>query len=125
MNILMIDDDPEDSLLFCDAIKEVAPDYHCQVADSCQLAKSMLEENEAPDIIFLDAFMYPMGGKECLIQISKLDKLSDARIIIHSGALSTAQQEEFLYLGADEIMMKAQNYEGLCKSLSEIFQFKK
>jgi CheY-like chemotaxis protein len=122
MHILMIDDDPEDSMLFCDAIKDIAPEHICHVANSCQLAKSLLEENEvAPDIIFLDAFMYPMGGKECLIQISQLEKLRDTRIIIHSGSLSPAQTEEFLYLGADQIMTKAKTYEALCKSLNEIF----
>lgn len=121
MNILIVDDDADDAFLFSEAVKEIAPDIICHAADSCQLAKLFLEENDiTPEFIFLDAYMYPLGGKDCLIQLSQIQKLKDTKIIIHSGVLSPSQVDEFMALGADGIMMKARSYEALCKALGEI-----
>jgi response regulator of citrate/malate metabolism len=118
---MIVDDDPEDAFLFCEVLKNIAPDVHCIVAHNCETAKMMVNEaSEAPAIIFLDAYMYPTGGKECLLFLNQLERLIDSRIIIHSGALSPAQIAEFKLLGADSVIMKTGSHEALSRTLQAI-----
>jgi response regulator of citrate/malate metabolism len=120
MNILIIDDDPDDAMFFCEAISDIAPHLKCIATHDWKTAKESLDEFGAPEFIFLDAYMYPQGGKECLMMLGKLEHLFDTTIIIHSGLLSPAQIQEFLALGADKIMMKATSRDSLHTSLREI-----
>jgi response regulator of citrate/malate metabolism len=120
MNIMVIDDDPEDALIFCEVLGSIAPHLKCIVSNSWQTAKEILDELDPPQYIFLDAYMYPAGGKECMALLNKMEKLSETMIIVHSGALRPSQVDEFYLLGADQIMMKSSNHESLRTSLKEI-----
>jgi response regulator of citrate/malate metabolism len=121
MTIMIIDDDLDDSFLFKEVIVDIAPKVCCLIANSCEEAISTINEaSAAPDIIFLDAYMYPLGGKESLLMLNKIEKLADARIIIHSGALSGSQVNEFKILGADDVMTKADSKVSLEKMLRSV-----
>jgi response regulator of citrate/malate metabolism len=120
MNVLIIDDDQEDALIFCEVMESVAPRLKCLAFHSYKDVQEVLQENDAPQFIFLDAYMYPLGGKECLVMLSKMEKLAGTKIIIHSGALSQSQIDEFYKLGADQVLLKSSNYESLRTSLKSI-----
>ena len=121
MTIMIIDDDEDDSLIFREALQEIDPGIICLVAHTCDAATEMIQENqEPPAIIFLDAYMYPMGGKECLLTLNAIEKLIDTRIIIHSGALSPAQIDEFTFLGADKVISKTNSHQALTRVLQDI-----
>jgi len=118
---MIVDDDPDDAFVFREVLSSIAPQIHCLVANNFETARTMIEEaDEAPAIIFLDAYMYPVGGKECLLKLNDIPRLIDSRIIIHSGALSPAQIAEFKFLGADDVIMKAGSYESLSRRLQDI-----
>ena len=121
MTIMIIDDDLDDSFLFKEVIVDIAPNVCCLIANSCEEAISTINETSSPpDVIFLDAYMYPLGGKECLLMLNKVEKLTDSRIIIHSGALSVTQINEFKVLGADDVMLKAGSKPSLEKMLRSV-----
>ena len=48
MNILIIDDDAEDTEIFCHALREVAPDVRCLVVNDPKTAIGYLHDNVTP-----------------------------------------------------------------------------
>ena len=117
---MVIDDDEEDALIFCEVIKELVPNITCIVVHSAEQAQITVAEETAPDFIFLDALMYPMGGKECLAMLNRITKLENTQIIIHSGVVGPDQIREFKALGADHVIPKSSSYDSFSKSLKEI-----
>ncbi|HYC87560.1 MAG TPA: response regulator [Chryseosolibacter sp.] len=120
MTILIIDDDAEDAMLLYQVIVEIAPNVRCIISNSYQAAKEFLDDETAPDFIFLNAMMYPIGGKEALIRLTQMDKLSDTVIIINSGLLTKLQVDEFTTLGADRVMQKAPDHHAMVASVKSI-----
>jgi CheY-like chemotaxis protein len=120
MTVMIIDDDEEDAQLLLEVIREISPDINCIISHNFQNSKQVLDDEHAPDIIFLDAMMYPIGGKETLIRLTQMSKLSDTKIIINSGFLSKVQVDEFNALGADRVLQKSPDYHSLVTSVKEI-----
>lgn len=123
MNVLIIDDDGDDSAIFCDALKEVAPNVKCFISSSADTALAYLQGDiELPAYIFLDVNMYPIGGKECLIQLRQIAKLRDINIIMYSGMLTEKTIKEFKDIGATEVFIKPNSYTELCSRLGEMIR---
>lgn len=115
MIVLHVDDDPDDSALFCEAVKEAAPSYTCLVADSAASALEILSDRQRiPDYIFLD-----MNMLECLRLIRNNHALSHIKVIMYSTASDPTHIKEFKKLGA-EFLAKPDRFETLVKNLSEI-----
>jgi response regulator of citrate/malate metabolism len=120
MNILIIDDDPEDTMIFCEAAREVDPGITCLVQHKCENIAYTLKNITVPlQYIFLDAYMSPTSGKECLKEIKKVVDPVKTTIIVYSGWLSDHQISEFKTLGANATMIKASNMESLKSWLSK------
>lgn len=119
-SIMIIDDDEEDAMILYDVIQEIAPGSKCSISHSYESAKAFLEEEAAPDYIFLDALMYPIGGKETLKLLGQMDKLSDTVIVMNSGLITEALANEFTDLGADKVLQKPPNYRALFASVKAI-----
>lgn len=122
MNILIIDDDPEDTMIFCEAAQAVNPGINCLVKHKCADIAYTLKNLTIPlQYIFLDAYMSPVDGKECLKEIKKFVDRDETRIIVYSGYLSDRQIIEFKSLGANDTMIKAVNMESLKSYLAKMF----
>jgi CheY-like chemotaxis protein len=123
MNILIIDDDLEDTSILCEVLKELMPAINCVITHNCSKMETIFADpHQLPKLIFIDGHMYPVDGKECLIKIKKLIQGSSSRIIVYSGSLGPDQIEEFKALGADEVMIKANNYESLRHYLKNVVE---
>jgi PleD family two-component response regulator len=122
MNILIVDDDPEDTMIFCEAVKAVDPDITCLVKHKCKDIVHTLQNLTVPlQYIFIDAYMNPIDGKECLKEIKKVVDRDKTVIIVYSGYLSDRQISEFKNLGAHDTMIKASNMESLKSHLAKTF----
>lgn len=120
MIVLHVDDDPDDSALFCEAVKEAAPSYTCLVADSAASALEILSDRQMiPDYIFLDMNMPKMNGLECLKLIKNNHALNHIKVIMYSTASDPTHIREFKKLGAG-FLPKPDRFETLVKNLSEI-----
>lgn len=120
MIVLHVDDDPDDSALFCEAVKEAAPSFTCLVADSAASAFEILSDRESiPDYIFLDINMPKINGLECLKLIKNNQSLNHIKVIMYSTASDPVQMKEFRKLGAG-FLPKPDRYETLVKNLTEI-----
>lgn len=122
MNVLIIDDDAEDTEIFCHALKEVAPHINCLVVNNPRTGLSYLANNtQPPDYIFLDANMFMINGKECLKELRKMESLNRTKIVMYSGYITDIHVEEFKKLGADQYMIKPSSYDELRKTLAFLF----
>ena len=120
MIVLHVDDDPDDSALFCEAVKEAAPSFICLVADSAAAAFEILSDREKiPDYIFLDMSMPKMNGLECLKLIKNNPALNHIKVIMYSTASDPIHMKEFRQFGAS-FLSKADRFETLVKNLSKI-----
>ncbi len=120
MIVLHVDDDPDDSALFCEAVQEVAPAYTCLIADSAAAALSILSDRQnIPDYIFLDMNMPKMNGLECLRLIKNNHALSHIKVIMYSTSSDPTHIREFRRLGAD-FLLKPDRFDVLVKNLEQI-----
>ncbi|GGH73368.1 CheY-like chemotaxis protein [Filimonas zeae] len=84
LEVLLADDDREDIIFFSDAINEAFEGITLRTVENGLLLMQLLQKY-MPDILFLDAHMPCMDGKECIKSI-RADKRFDALpVIIYSG----------------------------------------
>ena len=90
LNILVAEDDPDDFLLFKEALSEVLPNFNITHALNGLECLNILTSNPPPDVIFLDVRMPLRTGLQCLESIKCQPGLTTIPIIM----LSTSHQME-------------------------------
>jgi CheY-like chemotaxis protein len=123
MRILIIDDDTDDTEIFCEALAETFPQAVCTVKNNCDNMISFLEAIPAQDVIFIDGHLNAMTGLDCLKQIKKFIA-EGTKIVVHTGSLSPAETQDLKSAGIDEILLKANSYELLKSNLKKLLSFK-
>ena len=119
--IMLIDDDPDDQLLFRDAVHTVNPDLQCELASSCMEALKQLEVF-SPDLIFMDLNMPVMNGFDCLTFLKNKNELRDIPVIIFTTSKNQSDINRTRHLGARWFMTKPDDFNVLCKKLNKIIQ---
>jgi CheY-like chemotaxis protein len=122
MVVLCIDDDPEDTDFFCEALSSVRPDAQCLIANDGLTALKILRSQSHPDVIFLDINMPRMSGRELLIQIKKNYKWSQLPIIIYSTTILPPDADSYKMLGAQDVLKKHVKFLDLCDALQVILK---
>lgn len=117
MNIVIVDDDEEDRTIFCEALAEVLKEPNCIQKKSCEDLQNILNSGVKIDAVFIDGFMYPTTGIECLKKLQPLIDHSKTKIVIHSGSVSSFQKEQFSHLGVDDILEKGSTFDSVKKNL--------
>jgi CheY-like chemotaxis protein len=122
MVVLCIDDDPDDTDFFCEALKAVKPEAQCLTANDGLTALKILRSDPSPNIIFLDINMPRMSGRELLVQIKKNYKWSQIPIIIYSTAIVPRDEVDYKKLGAHDVVKKHVKFGDLCNALQVIMK---
>lgn len=93
LNIFLADDDEADCLLFKEALDELPVTAKLTVVHDGQQLLDLLaqEENNLPDVIFLDLNMPRKNGFAALGQIKRDEKLLDLPVIVFSTANDQAK----------------------------------
>lgn len=119
----MIDDDAEDIEFFFEVTRGVLPDCEIRSARSCEDALTVLQTSSSvPDRIFLDGMLYGMSSMECLQRIKTNNTFKDIRVVIYSGYLPEALQQQYLELGAEMFLRKPDNRAELEEALRKMFK---
>ena len=127
MTILFIDDDLDDTELFCEAVDYLnknesfdgREDIKCiSINDGCKAAE-LLSTFGVPDFIFLDVNMPIMNGRECLKFLKTNQTYAKTPIIMLSTSFSESDHEEFNLLGAVACIKKPTEFSALVKLLSK------
>jgi CheY-like chemotaxis protein len=123
--ILIIDDDDDDKQMFCEVISEIDERILCTWAGNGQEGLQLLQEQDPlPNFIFLDLNMPRMNGRQCLVQIKKLERLAAIPVIIYSTSKLEEDKEETMRLGADYFLTKPSSMQLLKKELLSVFEKK-
>jgi DNA-binding response OmpR family regulator len=124
IKVVIVDDDPDDRTLFCDALKQVVPDVQCFSFGGAQEAIDHLRtEQPLPDFVFLDIQMDNVDGKECLLRIKRIKSIERVSVVIYSSALESEREKQiYRKLGANHVMEKPSTFQDLCNALSAMFK---
>ena len=121
MRIMLADDDSDDRDLFTEAVNEHVADVD-SVWNGVQLMKVLHQKEELPDLIFLDLNMPEKGGKECLSEIRRDEKLRNLPVLIYSTSSSKRDIDETYELGANRYVTKPISYSHLKKTVRELLE---
>src|SRR5688572_18842033 len=120
--IVMIDDDIEDQEIFLQVIQEIDPAILCLQPLGAKLVLDLLiEDTHRPDFIFVDINMPLMNGFEFLVEVKKLEHISDIPVIVLSTSTSPENSEKAKRLGAVGFMTKPSNFKLFRSKLQTIF----
>jgi CheY-like chemotaxis protein len=120
--IVLIDDDPEDSMLFEEALSEVNANHTYCWFPSGEQALTFLSDpvTTIPDILFLDLNMPGVTGKACLKEIRSMDRYSDMPIAIYSTSSADQDKHDTFASGANIFITKPSDYNQLKSTLQKV-----
>ncbi len=122
MNFLLVDDDPDDTLLFRDILQDVDSSVGFTSAVNGKAALSLLRSGTIPlpHIIFLDLNMPLMNGKECLLELKQDPALMHIPVIIYTTSSQSRDIEETMMGGAICFITKPTSLKDLDYILTQI-----
>lgn len=111
MNLLLVDDDADDRLLFVEALREVDENIQCIQANNGEQALELLRNtgNILPDCIFLDLRMPRISGKKCLTEIKGDERLKHIPVYIYTTSREVEESKELKAIGAFHFISKPSN----------------
>ena len=128
MNILYVEDDPDDCDLFIEAIQKIADvqPATCIIAkDGEEALAKLIDFPQNPDLIFLDINIPLLDGKELVAEIKKNSKLRNIPVIVYSTTVTSLDMQFFNRHGIFHFFNKPADFDQLCDSLRLIFRMKK
>jgi CheY-like chemotaxis protein len=122
--ILLADDDPEDRLLFKEALDETRMGALVTARDGLELMNTLSRMPELPDVIFLDLNMPRKNGHECLREIKNNTKFGGIPVVIYSTSRSEAQIDATYKEGANLYVTKPDSFSLLKKLVRQVLSLK-
>jgi CheY-like chemotaxis protein len=120
MTILNVDDDFEDSEIFCEAVSAIDPAIICLVARSADEALTILNSDiELPAYIFLDINMPKVDGNTCLHEIKKDARLMNIPVIMYSTHHPKTDLQVYKDLNAG-FLVKQNSFNALVRELQKV-----
>jgi response regulator of citrate/malate metabolism len=104
--VLIIDGDEDDQELFREVILQIAPATQFQVALSAGDALHSLNNNDPPDLILLDAYLYDRNSLDFLQEIKVNEKLKAIPVVMMDTLYSERMESEVLQSGAAGYYLK-------------------
>lgn len=118
----LIDDDPDDQLIFSLALQQVSGSLTCITADSgFEALEKLGQKSFLPDYIFLDLNMPGMNGIECLLRIKGQHHLRNIPVVIYTTSSNQKDILETNALGAYAFITKPNHITDLSQKLHEVF----
>ncbi len=124
ISFLLVDDDPDDILLFKEVLTQVDASIQLQTATNGKEALKVLREcgDHLPQVIFMDINMPIMNGKESLREIKKDQSLHKIPVIMYTTSSQSSDIEEAMMSGALCYITKPSSLNDLQSILKSISQ---
>lgn len=122
---MLADDDPDDCLIFREALAEVNIAAELTISLDGQQLMEALDKTvpPEPDVIFLDLNMPRKNGMECLTEIRSTKKLKHIPVIIFSTSHNLHTVDEMYKHGANYYFCKPNDFSKLKKVLETVLSF--
>lgn len=107
-NILIVDDNKTDRLLYSKILKNITPDYSVEVASN---GKEAIEKIllSPPALVITDHSMPVMNGYEFVMELKKLDIKGKPPVIVLSSDIDRAAINDYNELGIEFVFQKPVN----------------
>jgi CheY-like chemotaxis protein len=114
--ILYVDDDPDDTELFCEVVREFHPEYAVKAANNGFEAIKQLHKGKSnhclPCLIVMDINMPIFNGKDAMLQIKRDNQFRTIPIVMFTTSPKQPDDSIFVEQGVD-IIQKPASYDML------------
>ena len=121
LQILIIDDDYDEVLIFQQLISDLPYQIECSYAEGAEDALTLLK-TISPDIIFLDVNMPKINGIECMSMIRHNPDLRQIPVVIYSNGINKNMLALADNIGAAACFKKMGDFEMMKAELKEILE---
>ena len=122
-NILLVDDDEDDQVLFIDALNQIDNTFNCLVVNNgLEALASLRTKKPTPDIIFLDLNMPKMNGYECFAEIRREIQFKHIPIVIYTTSKIESELHSPMLLEAEHFFSKPNDFTTFKEELSKILR---
>jgi PAS domain S-box-containing protein len=118
VNILLVDDDKTDRLLYTKILKNITPDYTIDVASNGEEALSKIK-SLSPALVITDHAMPQMDGYKLVKQMIQEELLRKTPVIILSAALNRNIIQDYTDLGIEFVFQKPVNLRNLKQAVEK------
>src|ERR1700712_3782900 len=119
--IVLLDDDPDDRELFCEAVAEIDGHIVCNAFGFWKDAIEDITKNSGiPSLIFLDINMPGKSGWDFLVFLKTNDSFKGIPVIMYSTSSHQTDVDKAVLLGAECLITKPSGYKDLKNVLSGI-----
>ena len=94
LTIMIVDDDADDRILFCEAVRQVDDSILCLQAEGSVTALDLLQGKKKPDFIFLDLNMPGINGRQFMRQLKTMPSVSNIPVIIYTTSTLGSDERE-------------------------------
>ena len=115
LNVLIVDDDEDDSLSLAEAIQDILPSCNLHFEGDGIAALEFVRTKAAPDLVFFDLNLPLKNGLDCLKEIYDQNLLPDTPIVIYSTSNNTTDIDECYNYGAKFYIVKPTSDKELTK----------
>lgn len=124
LNIVLADDDLDDQFLFKKAIEESNVKTNLLIFSNGGEIMNYLhnQNNNIPDLIFLDLNMPIKNGLQCLKEIRSDKRLKDISVAIYSTSNSQKDIDSTFLNGANVYIHKPSSFEGIKKVFKQVLE---
>ncbi len=107
-NILIVDDNKTDRLLYSKILKNISPEYEVEVASN---GKEALQKilSSPPALVITDHAMPVMNGYDFVIELKKMDIKGKPPVIVLSSDIDRAAINDYTELGIEYVFQKPVN----------------
>ena len=119
--IFVADDDPDDRLLFEEAMKQVDETAQLTFAKDGEDLMNLLDKVDSPEIIFIDLNMPRKNGLDCLKEIRRTHAYKDIPVIIFSTSFQQDAIKETYEHDASYYIRKPDSFQKLILSIQQLF----
>lgn len=121
-NILLIDDDSEDTDVFLEAVNSLDKNINCLVQNNPVQALEYLKNLEIlPDLMFVDFNMPVLNGNELIGRMREVVRLQAMPVILYSSYSETAA-DRLSIINDSQYITKPSNFNELVAVLKEILE---
>ena len=120
-NILLVDDDSDDTDIFIEALNSLNKDIRCVAENNPIKALENLKSSEKlPDLIFLDYNMPIINGCEFLQKMRKVEQLRQIPVILYSTYSEAAAEQLCITQDTEKYITKPNTFVELKEVLKDI-----
>ena len=121
VNILVAEDDRDHFLLLEEAIENTLPSYHIIHSRDGKECLQKIEEQEKPDMIFLDLNLPKKNGLDCLIEIRRRNELKTTPVVIYSTSSDFEDIDLCYKAGCTLYLVKPPSFKELLLQIKRLF----